>query len=179
MWGTWWFMGHFLLDPSKETHSKDHGKQLGRGGGKKRAKTKQRTINVSCIFQKIGKALPGSGTTPIAPSCPALSDAERGTLTAQERLWQNSFPCPFLPPKLLVAPAAAWLHSQTAPGVTGAQDPWSLLCASLLLPGMGTAQPLWEAAGPFCPDFPPLHNMGDFKSTQPFPCNAAGTSFLG
>lgn len=28
MWGTLWFMSRFLLDPSKETHSKDHGKQL-------------------------------------------------------------------------------------------------------------------------------------------------------
>lgn len=101
-------MGHFLLDPSKETHSKDHGKQLGRGGGKKRAKTKQRTINVSCIFQKIGTALPGSGSTPIASSCPAVSDAERGALTTHGRLWQNNFFCPSLHPKLLVATVALY-----------------------------------------------------------------------
>lgn len=98
MWGTWWFMGHFLLDPSKETHSKDHSKQLGRGGGEEEGKIKQRTINVSCIFQKIGKALPGPGIARIASSCPAISDAERETLTTQRRLWQHSFLSLSLPP---------------------------------------------------------------------------------
>lgn len=75
-------------------------------GGKKRAKTKQRTINVSCIFQKIGKALPGPGIARIASSCPAISDAEKETLATQRRLWQHSFLSLSLPPN------CQWLQQQ-------------------------------------------------------------------
>lgn len=59
-------------------------------GGEKRAKTKQRTMRVSCIFQKIGKALPGHRTTPVTPSCPAVSGTVRGTLPTTQG-WQNFF----------------------------------------------------------------------------------------
>lgn len=48
---------------------------------------------------------------------------------------------PFLPlPQLSVATAAAWLRSQTAPGVTGKQDPLSLCCTSLPQPRTGRLQ---------------------------------------
>lgn len=113
----------------------------GRWGGEE-GKNKTETTRVSCIFQKICKALPAPRAAPVTPSRPAVSGAARGTLpTTQRWQWQNFFfPVKVIPPllplspNLFVATAAAWLHSQTALGVSGEQVLLSLLYTPVPLP---------------------------------------------
>lgn len=156
----------------------------GKGGGKKRAKPK-RTTRVSCIFQKISKAFPSPGTTPIPLSCPAVSGAVRGTLpTTQFTLWLNPFflklilPLLLLFSKLFVATAAAWLHSQTTFGVTGEWALCSLPHTPFPLPREGTAGTLWGLLG-LCPAPSPWHKTRDWGKHMALPQSAAGTSLLG
>lgn len=169
----WWFTGHLLLDPSKETHGKDHGKQL-RRGGKEEGKNKTENHKSQLHLLEDQQSPPWPQDHSCLPSTQWRSEGDPshdpGEAVAKLFFLFLKAISPFLPlsPKLFVATAAAWLHSQTALGVAGEQAPWSLLCTPFPLPRAGIAGPSWGLLG-HCPAPSPLHRTGHWGKHPALP----------
>lgn len=162
-------MGRLLLDPSKETHSKDHGKQLGKGGGRKGQKQNREPQESAASSRRSAKPSLALGPLLSLPPAQQSVTQRRGPSSPPRgascgKTFFFFFPLKAIPP-LLPLPTPKPFVVTAASLASFSNHPRCRKGAGPAVPALHIIATAWDgnslafvgAAGAPCPDPSPLH----------------------